>query len=107
MILANRTIKRKKFTKKIASEQIKLLFEQAKQIFKQNPEKSQRYIDIARAISKKCKVSIPRNYKFQICRHCKSYLMPGINCRVRIRAKKGRHVTLTCFICKKHTRYYY
>ncbi|MHA1651833.1 MAG: ribonuclease P protein component 4 [Candidatus Helarchaeota archaeon] len=100
-------MKRKKFIKKIASEQIELLFQQAKQIFKDDPAKSQRYVDIARAISKKCKVRIPRAHKFQICRHCKSYLVPGVNCRIRLRSNRGRHVTLTCFNCKRHTRYYY
>ncbi|MHA1278740.1 MAG: ribonuclease P protein component 4 [Candidatus Helarchaeota archaeon] len=100
-------MKRKKMVKKIASEQIEMLFRQAKQIFKDNPRMSQRYIDIARAISKKCKVSIPRKYKYQICRHCKSYLMPGHNCRVRIRGENGRHITLTCLNCKRQTRYYF
>ena len=100
-------IKRKKFIKKIASEQIILLFEQAMQIFEEDPEKSQRYIDMARAISKKCKVQIPKQYKIKICRHCKSYLVPGKNCRVRIRSKKQRHITVTCLNCKNYTRYYY
>ncbi|NVM54947.1 MAG: ribonuclease P [Candidatus Helarchaeota archaeon] len=105
--MANRIIKRKKFIKKIASEQIIVLFEQAKQIFKEDPGKSQRYTDMARAISKKCKARIPGQYKIQICRHCKSYLMPGKNCRIRIRSNKKRHMTITCFNCKKSTRYYY
>jgi ribonuclease P protein subunit RPR2 len=104
VILANRILKRKKFVKKIASEQIALLFEQAK-MNKENPEKSQRYVDMARNISKRCKVSIPQPYKFQICKHCKSYLVPGVNSRVRIRAKKQSHITVTCLKCKKYKRY--
>ncbi|NVM29180.1 MAG: ribonuclease P [Candidatus Helarchaeota archaeon] len=105
--MATKIIKRKKFIKKIAAEQITILFEQARQIFEEDPGKAQRYTDMARVISKRCKVRIPKQYKIQICRHCKSYLMPGKNGRVRIRSKRRRHVTITCLNCKRATRYYY
>lgn len=105
--MAQKTIKRKKFIRKIALEQIIILFEQAEQVFQEDPMKSQRYIDIARAISKRCKVRIPKQNKMRICRHCKSYIVPGINCRIRVRSNKQRHLTITCLKCHNYTRYYY
>ncbi|MHA1265141.1 MAG: ribonuclease P protein component 4 [Candidatus Helarchaeota archaeon] len=105
--MARKTIKRKKFIKKIALEQINRLFDQAKQVFNENPEKSQRYIDIARAISKRCKVRIPPHHKYLVCKHCKSYLVFGVTGRVRLRTNKRRHITVTCLKCKTHKRNYY
>lgn len=90
--------------KEIALERIKILFEQAKQAFRENPKLSDRYVALARKIAMKYKARIPRELKRKFCKHCYSYLRPPVNARVRI--QKGK-VVYTCFKCKKFMRFPY
>ena len=88
--------------KELALERIEKLFEEAKKSFKRYPERSNRYVQLARKIAMKVKVRVPKEYKKKFCKHCYRYLQPGINCRVRVR--KGK-VIYYCFNCKKYMRY--
>jgi ribonuclease P protein subunit RPR2 len=88
--------------KEIARERIGELFSQAELRFKKNPELSDRYVELARKISMKYKVRIPRESKRRFCKHCHKYIVPGANSRVRLTDKK---IVYTCFNCKKHMRF--
>lgn len=86
----------------IALERVKILFKEADENFKKHPERSDRYVNIARKIAMKVNLRIPRELKRKFCKHCYKYLKPGVNCRVRIR--KGK-VIYYCLSCKKYMRY--
>src|SRR3989344_3503218 len=75
--------------------------EEAKSIFKKNKKLSNRYVELARKIAMKVQLKMPKKYKRQFCKHCYSYLKPGVNSRVRI---NKNHVVIYCLECKKYTR---
>ena len=87
--------------KKIARERIKILFEQAEKIFPKNPERANRYIEIARKLAMKVNLRLTRTQKRKFCSHCYQYLQTGKNARIRTRDKK---LIIYCQKCKKYTR---
>jgi ribonuclease P protein subunit RPR2 len=97
---------KKKPTKQreIALERIKILFKQAGEIFKKEPKLSDRYVHLARKIAMKYKVRIPSQLKKRFCKHCYKYLVPSVNCRVRVQRGK---VVYYCLNCKKFMRFPY
>jgi len=92
-------------TKQNALERIHALFRLAKETIHENPEQAQRYVCIARRISMATKVRLPKEYRRQICKRCKKFILPGINCRVRIQQHREPHIVVTCFLCGGHTRF--
>lgn len=94
--------KKQKEIKNTAKERITHLFEQAKKAFTKDPALSNRYITIARKLSMKYKVRIPRELKRRFCKHCYRYLVPGENCRIRTKNSK---VVYYCLNCKKFMRF--
>jgi len=89
-------------TKKIASERIAILFQQALLAFPSHPERSDRYVEIARRIAMRQRIRIEQGFRRQYCHHCYSFLVPGKNMRVRVH--RG-NVVVTCYSCNKKTRY--
>ncbi|MEM3378815.1 MAG: ribonuclease P Rpr2/Rpp21/SNM1 subunit [Candidatus Bathyarchaeia archaeon] len=65
---------------------------------------SRRYIATARKIAMAAKIRLPTVYRRQICRKCNTLLVPGDNCRVRIKQKREPHVVITCLNCGRKTR---
>ncbi|MHA1310973.1 MAG: ribonuclease P protein component 4 [Candidatus Helarchaeota archaeon] len=92
--------------RKLALDQIKSYFNEIEKIKSDNLPLANRYLDICRRISMRCKVRIPRSYKINICNNCKKLLIPGITSRVRIRNNKKTHITITCLYCKNQKRFY-
>jgi len=88
--------------KSIAAERVAILFAEAEQAFSGHPERSDRYVELARKIAMKARISIPRQFKRRYCPYCHHYWLPGKT--VRIRTHKGR-VIYTCLLCKKHRRF--
>ena len=80
-------------TKKIAKERISELFVQAKQAFTKHPERSNRYVELARKIAMRQRVRIDREFRRQYCHHCYVFLAPGSNMRVRVH---DGNVVVTC-----------
>ncbi len=97
-------VKMRSSAKQIARQRIQVLFQQAKNVYRNNPELSNRYVAIARKIAMAAKMPLPRQYKRQICKKCKILLVQGDNCRVRIRQKRETHVVITCLSCGNKTR---
>jgi len=89
-------------TKKIARERIGVLFAQARLAFGEHPERSNRYIELARRIAMRQRVRIDRGLRYQYCHHCYAFLVPGKNMRVRVH--RG-NVVVTCRTCNRKTRY--
>jgi ribonuclease P protein subunit RPR2 len=77
----------------IASKRIEILFEQAEI----RPAFAKRYVVLARKMASRHKVRIPQKWKARFCKQCNSFLTPGRNAMLRIRA--GRRV-ITCLECK-------
>ncbi|MBO4302769.1 ribonuclease P [Methanosarcinaceae archaeon] len=92
--------KKQNISRNIAAERIEILFGLASENFSEHPERSQRYASLARLISMHYRVPIPAEHKRRLCRHCYTYLVPGNNCRVRL---KNKCVLVTCFTCGKHS----
>ncbi len=86
--------------KELAQERIQKLFEQANKQFKQHPERSRRYMELAHKISKKYNVRIPKENKKKFCPNCHAYWVPGKTCRVKIDSKNKR-IKYTCEECEK------
>ncbi|WML67877.1 MAG: Ribonuclease P protein component 4 [Methanoregula sp. SKADARSKE-2] len=89
-------------TRMIARERIGILFEEARLAYADHPERSNRYVDLARKIAMRQRIRINREFRRRFCHHCYTYLVPGENMRVRVH--RG-NVVVTCRSCKKHTRY--
>ncbi len=100
--MAKKSRKNKKKNKDIAVKRIKYLFNLAekKAIFNQI-DLADRYVEIARKISMRYLVKIPKEFKRRYCKHCYSYLLPKKNSRVRV--SRGK-IILYCKNCKKYTR---
>jgi len=92
----------KKQQKKIASRRIGKLFIMAEEnALTDKLNLANRYVEIARKISMKNLAPIPREYKRRFCKHCYSYLLPNITCRIRINRSK---LIVFCHNCRKYTR---
>ena len=90
--------KRQAIHQKIAAERIGILFSEAKKAFHENPERSERYVRMAREIGMKCNVSIPKKLRLMFCRKCRGYLVPGDTSSVRLDPAKG-NIIITCKKC--------
>lgn len=91
--------------KKISRERIDYLMRLADGVFLQNPERAQRYADLSRRIGMRNRVRLPKVWRRRICRNCKAFLWPGVNCRVRLRTRRQPHIVITCLNCGHHMRY--
>ena len=89
---------------RIALERIKELFGHASAVFKSDKSLADRYVFLARKLSMKYKVKLSSKFKKQHCKHCRSFLVPGENCRVRVSNGK---LVYYCFKCRKFMRFPY
>lgn len=83
--------------RKVAGQHIDNLMHQAESF----REYSDKYVNTARKIAMKMKMKLKKEHKLRICRKCKSFLIPGYNCRVRLR----RTITYYCTNCRSFSRY--
>jgi len=91
-------------TKHIARQRVQILFRLARETYHDDPFLAQRYVDVARRVAMAAKIRLPQEYRRMICRHCKSFILPGVSCRVRIKQRREPHVVITCLKCGKHMR---
>jgi ribonuclease P protein subunit RPR2 len=84
----------------IGLERIKILMRMCREY----PDKAKRYTFLAKKISEKIGLPIPREFKRWICKECGEYLIPGRNATVRLK-NKIRYVT--CKSCGKIKRFQY
>lgn len=64
-----------------------------------NMTRARRYMTLARRISARNKVPMPANAMY--CRRCSTPLIPGLNCRVRLRNKRIGVHCLECDAIKR------
>jgi ribonuclease P protein subunit RPR2 len=89
----------------IAEERIGILLNLAKDAAKTDPSLSERYVELAQRIAMRSGVRLGAQRKQFICKNCKRLLVPGVNCRVRVRTEHGTHVVVTCLACGSIKRY--
>ena len=90
--------------RKVALERVKTLFQLAHANVRDRPDLAQRYVDMARNISMRTRLHLPPEYRNQICRHCKKFILPGTSSRVRIQTRREPHLVVTCLYCGGKTR---
>jgi len=95
-----------RWMRRIARERMNILLREAERNFPEHKERSNRYVELARKIGIKYKVRIPKKYKRRICKHCHSYIKPGVNCTIRL-DPKNRCVIWHCLECGGEMRYPY
>jgi ribonuclease P protein subunit RPR2 len=88
--------------KKIALERIQLLAKQALSNAKKNPELAQRQAGLARKISTKYRVKMPYEIRMLFCKKCKSFIVPGVNSKIRLGRSALKSIRITCQFCN-HT----
>ena len=93
--------------KRIARERVEILFRRAEEVIREDARLAQRYVEIARRVAMKARIRLPRKWRRRLCKHCKVFLTPGVNCRVRLRQNRYPHITVYCFNCRRFTRYPY
>ena len=86
-------------TTNIALERIHILFQLAESTFSENPQRAQRYVELARKIAQRTRTHLPPYLRRQVCRKCDAYLVPGATSRTRIRQRREPHVATTCLKC--------
>lgn len=93
--------KQKDWAKDMANQRIIRLFELARDEFEKHPDRSDRYVQLARKIGMRYRVRMPQEFKRQICKHCHAYLVQGVTARTRL---QGTHISTTCTSCGKQMR---
>lgn len=86
-------------TRDLALQRIVKLFEMADEVYRRYPKMADRYVELARKISMRCRVRIPRPLRRRFCHSCGGFLVPGANCRVRLSPRRSPHVAITCLRC--------
>ncbi|MHA1588206.1 MAG: ribonuclease P protein component 4 [Candidatus Thorarchaeota archaeon] len=92
--------------RRLAQERIDILWEQASDVASQKPPLARQRMASARKIAQKARIKIPRHIGRQLCKKCGTVLVPGQNCRVRMRNNRSRHLTVTCLNCGAIRRFY-
>jgi len=90
----------------MAKERIMILFGLAGKEFDRHPGRSHRYVELARKISMRYNVKMPKQLKRRICNNCHKYLFPGKNCVVRSNSM-SQSMEIKCLECGKVHRYPY
>lgn len=85
-------------------ERIHRLFELAEAEYPSKPERSKRYVSLARRIGMRYRVRLPRELRQKMCRGCGAYLVPGSTSRVRL---YGGCLCITCLECGRIMRFPY
>ena len=101
-------MRNEKLTRSIAEGRIDRLFKLAKDRSLANmaaDRLSKRYIGIAETIISHYKAGQNTHIKREVCKKCKSVLIPGINCSIRLASNAGYRVILCSCGEEKHLFY--
>jgi ribonuclease P protein subunit RPR2 len=94
----------KNLIQNIAAQRMWRLFELAKREYEKHPDRSERYVQLIRNISMRNRMSIPREIKRSICKHCYAFLVPGSSALYRL--KEG-YIVISCQHCGNKMRFPY
>src|SRR5438128_10922256 len=68
----------------VATERFQILLDQATQMARKDEKLSRRYVSLARKISSRTKVRIPRESKMYLCKGCGLALVLGHDAKIRL-----------------------
>lgn len=88
--------KKPKWMIEIAEERMNILFSRAEKEFSEHPERSHRYVQLARKLSTKYNTKIPRNWNRRFCKNCFKFLSYGSNSTIRLIDEK---INIKCYEC--------
>jgi len=91
---------------KIARERIVRLFELAKKNLETHPERSRKYIELARKIGMRYNVRLTKDQKRSFCKKCNQLLIPGKTSEVRLDSKR-KLIIIKCLNCGNIYKYPY
>jgi ribonuclease P protein subunit RPR2 len=86
----------------IAKERINILLKLAKKEFRKHPERSRRYVQLARKIGMRYNVRLPAEWKRRFCKGCGTLFKPGVTCE---RRKEEGATIIRCGKCNRIYRY--
>jgi ribonuclease P protein subunit RPR2 len=89
--------KKPQWVTELASDRIRTLLELAGANKKSKPERSRRYVELARKIAERYNVRMTLPQKKSFCRKCSSYFTAE-NSKTRV-APKSRAVVRVCLLC--------
>lgn len=88
--------RRKKWMIDIAQERVDILFDLADKELISHPQRSYRYVELARKIAQKYNLKLSPPWKTKFCTKCQNFLKPGYNCRIRL---IDQTIILKCLEC--------
>ena len=74
---------------RVVKERVDLLFKLAEENIKKHPERSKRYISLARKLSTRYNFRLNKKIKNSFCKKCDSLFIPGHNVMVKLNSRKG------------------
>jgi len=104
--MKRRVQKKSVFRTKITKERIERLFSLAKEDFKNNPNRSKKYIELARKIGKRYNVRLTKKQKRSFCKKCNQLLIPSRTSTFDLDSEK-KVITIKCLNCGNIYRYPY
>lgn len=84
-------------------QQIILLLEYADEVILTNEDLAQTYARQARKLQMKARIKFPPEWKKRFCKHCKTFLHPGVNATVRL-SSTNKILAIKCLKCGGYTR---
>ena len=91
---------------KIAKERINILFNLAEKEFKKHPERSRRYVELARKMGMRCNIRLTKGQKRKFCKKCNQILIPKKTAEIKIGPNK-KLVEIKCLVCGSVYRHPY
>ena len=85
--------------RKIAIERMEILIENAISNSRENPKLAQRQALLARRISTRKKIRMPFHLRMVFCKKCKSFIVPGLNSRIRLGSSSVKSIRISCNLC--------
>ena len=83
---------------KIAKERIEILFNLAEKELKKHPERSRRYVELARKIGMRCNVRLTREQKGKFCKKCNQLLTTKKTAKIKVDPQK-KFMEIKCLSC--------
>ena len=89
----------KPHTRDIALERMQILIKNAISNARKDPQLSQRQALLACRVSTRHKIKMPYEIKMLFCKKCKSFIVPGINSRIRLGRTSVKSIRVSCNLC--------
>lgn len=83
---------------RIARERVEILLSLARRELGPHPERSRRYVELARKIGMRYRVRLSRSEKESFCKKCSTPLVPGKTLQTRVDSGK-KAVIIKCLNC--------